>query len=208
MFQNILQDDCSGIHSFDKISEISLVSRSILVLLWYSFLTFSLISILIFSKSIISSCCNFLSLQAFWFFRKFVFLIFPVFFLFSSFFYISSKPNFILTFCLYILLWVFIFGKDLDIIPIYRYLNLFDDFVNFSWLIIFQYYNWVVKLQKKKKKSQWWVVNFSGRCRFRVFLTLQGFFFYYSSSSSSCRAGSTDFPDPLSPPFPIVHRLT
>ena len=28
-----------------------------------------------------------------------------------------------------------------------------------------------------------------------------------SSSSSSCRAGSTDIPDPLSPLFPIVHRL-
>ena len=27
------------------------------------------------------------------------------------------------------------------------------------------------------------------------------------SSSSSCRAGSTDIPDPLSPLFPIVHRL-
>ena len=28
-----------------------------------------------------------------------------------------------------------------------------------------------------------------------------------SSPSSSCRAGSTDIPDPLSPLFPIVHRL-
>ena len=28
----------------------------------------------------------------------------------------------------------------------------------------------------------------------------------YISSSSSCRAGSTDIPDPLSPLFPIVHR--
>ena len=28
-----------------------------------------------------------------------------------------------------------------------------------------------------------------------------------SSSSSSCRAGSTDIPDPLSPLLPIVHRL-
>ena len=28
-----------------------------------------------------------------------------------------------------------------------------------------------------------------------------------SSSSSSCRAGSADIPDPLSPLFPIVHRL-
>ena len=27
------------------------------------------------------------------------------------------------------------------------------------------------------------------------------------SSSSSYRAGSTDIPDPLSPLFPIVHRL-
>ena len=27
------------------------------------------------------------------------------------------------------------------------------------------------------------------------------------SSSLSCRAGSTDIPDPLSPLFPIVHRL-
>ena len=27
-----------------------------------------------------------------------------------------------------------------------------------------------------------------------------------SSSSSSCRAGSTDIPDPLSPLLPIVHR--
>ena len=30
---------------------------------------------------------------------------------------------------------------------------------------------------------------------------------YISSSSSSCRAGSTDIPDHLSPLFPIVHRL-
>ena len=29
----------------------------------------------------------------------------------------------------------------------------------------------------------------------------------FISSSSSCRAGSTDIPDPLSPLFPIVHRL-
>ena len=29
---------------------------------------------------------------------------------------------------------------------------------------------------------------------------------YISSSSSSCRAGSTDIPDPLSPLFPIAHR--
>ena len=28
-----------------------------------------------------------------------------------------------------------------------------------------------------------------------------------TSSSSSCHAGSTDLPDPLSPLFPIVHRL-
>ena len=28
-----------------------------------------------------------------------------------------------------------------------------------------------------------------------------------SSSSSSCRASSMDIPDPLSPLFPIVHRL-
>ena len=28
----------------------------------------------------------------------------------------------------------------------------------------------------------------------------------HSSSSSSCRAGSTDIPDPLSPLLPIVHR--
>ena len=28
-----------------------------------------------------------------------------------------------------------------------------------------------------------------------------------SSSSSSCRAASTDIPDPLSPLLPIVHRL-
>ena len=28
-----------------------------------------------------------------------------------------------------------------------------------------------------------------------------------SSSSSSCRARSTDIPDPLSPLLPIVHRL-
>ena len=32
-------------------------------------------------------------------------------------------------------------------------------------------------------------------------------YLYISSSSSSCRAGSTDIPDPLSPLFPIVHRL-
>ena len=28
-----------------------------------------------------------------------------------------------------------------------------------------------------------------------------------SSSSSSCRAASTDIPDPLSPRLPIIHRL-
>ena len=31
-------------------------------------------------------------------------------------------------------------------------------------------------------------------------------YIYISSSSSSCRAGSTDIPDPLSPLLPIVHR--
>ena len=31
---------------------------------------------------------------------------------------------------------------------------------------------------------------------------------YESSSSSSCRAGSTDIPDPLSQLFPIVPHLT
>ena len=31
--------------------------------------------------------------------------------------------------------------------------------------------------------------------------------FYTSSSSLSCRAASTDIPDPLSPLFPVVHRL-
>ena len=30
---------------------------------------------------------------------------------------------------------------------------------------------------------------------------------YIYISSSSCRAGSTDIPDPLSPLFPVVHRL-
>ena len=29
----------------------------------------------------------------------------------------------------------------------------------------------------------------------------------YISSSSSCRAASTDIPDPLSPLLPILHRL-
>ena len=32
-------------------------------------------------------------------------------------------------------------------------------------------------------------------------------YIYISSSSSSCRAASTDIPDPLSPLLPIVHRL-
>ena len=32
-------------------------------------------------------------------------------------------------------------------------------------------------------------------------------YIYISLSSSSCRAGSTDIPDPLSPLFPIVHRF-
>ena len=30
---------------------------------------------------------------------------------------------------------------------------------------------------------------------------------FINSSSSSCRAASMDIPDPLSPLFPIVHRL-
>ena len=33
------------------------------------------------------------------------------------------------------------------------------------------------------------------------------YIYIYITSSSSCRAGSTDIPDPLSPLFPIVHRL-
>ena len=32
------------------------------------------------------------------------------------------------------------------------------------------------------------------------------YIYIYISSSSSCRAGSTDIPDPLSPLLPIVHR--
>ena len=31
-------------------------------------------------------------------------------------------------------------------------------------------------------------------------------YIYISSSSSSCRAASTDIPDPLSPLLPITHR--
>ena len=39
------------------------------------------------------------------------------------------------------------------------------------------------------------------------FPLVTSFLFYWKSSSSSCRAGSTDIPDPLAPLFPIVHRL-
>ena len=37
-------------------------------------------------------------------------------------------------------------------------------------------------------------------CTFHIFM------YGYVTSSSSCRAGSTDIPDPLSPLLPIVHR--
>ena len=37
--------------------------------------------------------------------------------------------------------------------------------------------------------------------------SLSSFFNFKQSSSSSCRAGSTDIPDPLSPRLPVVHRL-
>ena len=40
-----------------------------------------------------------------------------------------------------------------------------------------------------------------------VFLDVNKIVTWISSSSSSCRVGSTDIPDPLSPLFPIVHRL-
>ena len=39
----------------------------------------------------------------------------------------------------------------------------------------------------------------------RVTNTTMQYIYISSSSSSSCRAGSTDIPDPLSPLFPIVH---
>ena len=45
------------------------------------------------------------------------------------------------------------------------------------------------------------------RARFTMGITVTFVFHSYSSSSSSCRAGSTDIPDPLLPLFPIVHRL-
>ena len=58
------------------------------------------------------------------------------------------------------------------------------------WLVYFCYYNkpFVVVFQKK----------------FHYLFVLS---INLSSSSSSCRAGSTDIPDPLSPLFPFVHRL-
>ena len=43
------------------------------------------------------------------------------------------------------------------------------------------------------------------RLEFKVFLLQNQL--SYLCHSSSCRAGSTDIPDPLSPLFPIVHRL-
>ena len=42
---------------------------------------------------------------------------------------------------------------------------------------------------------------------FFYFFLLPSIFHHCFSSSLSCRAGSTDIPDPLSPLFPIVHRL-
>ena len=39
------------------------------------------------------------------------------------------------------------------------------------------------------------------------FLLLTSIYVYICISSSSCRAGSTNIPDPLSPHFPIVYRL-
>ena len=33
------------------------------------------------------------------------------------------------------------------------------------------------------------------------------YIYIYILSSSSCRAASTDIPDPLSPRLPIIHRL-
>ena len=39
-----------------------------------------------------------------------------------------------------------------------------------------------------------------------VFQYIYIYIYIYISSSSSCRAGSTDIPDPLSPLLPIVHR--
>ena len=47
-----------------------------------------------------------------------------------------------------------------------------------------------------------WHINY-----FRLSNVKSFFYISSSSSSSSRRAGSTDIPDPLSPLFPIIHRL-
>ena len=39
-----------------------------------------------------------------------------------------------------------------------------------------------------------------------IYIYTHIYIYIYISSSSSCRTGSTDIPDPLSPLLPIVHR--
>ena len=47
-----------------------------------------------------------------------------------------------------------------------------------------------------------WLFGFYGISTFAGYLTLNPFLY-----KSSCRAASTDIPDPLSPLLPIIHRL-
>ena len=43
--------------------------------------------------------------------------------------------------------------------------------------------------------------------QFGIFSTQLQIIFFNDNSSSSCRAASTDVPDPFSPPLPIIHRF-
>ena len=63
-----------------------------------------------------------------------------------------------------------------------------------KWMIIMIIINWYENHPQTGNRP--WVFNYS--------IT---FLYPHRSSSSSCRAASTDIPDPLSPLFPIVHRL-
>ena len=56
-----------------------------------------------------------------------------------------------------------------------------------------------------KTIRNWWILLYVTKKKLNFSLTL--IYKYIYISSSSCRATSTDIPDPLSPLFPIIHCL-
>ena len=71
----------------------------------------------------------------------------------------------------------------------------------FSWPLIWPYFRVKISVDKYKQIAidEWIDMN-------RYYRHIYIYIYIYIYISSSCRAGSTDIPEPLSPLLPIVHR--